>query len=76
MEKSSAFEKLKTDDPATAGFLQDIAAVFGKPCAVAIRFKDGERYDGGRFMAAQDYPDFLARLPKPLYLRQRKGKRR
>jgi hypothetical protein len=75
MEKSRAFEKLKTDDPATATFLQDIAAVFGKPRAVAIRFADGERYDGGRFLAAQDYSDFLARLPKPLYQRQRRRKR-
>jgi hypothetical protein len=75
MDKSEAFNKLKTDDPSTATFLQDIAAVFGKPCAVAIRFKDGERYDGGRFMAACDYSDFLARLPKPLYLRQRRRKR-
>jgi hypothetical protein len=75
MNKAEAFSRLQADDTETAGFLQGIAAVFGKPCAVAIRFKDGERYDGGRFMAAQDYPDFLARLPKPLYLRQRRRKR-
>jgi hypothetical protein len=75
MNKAEAFSRLQADDPAAAGFLQDIAAVFGKPCAVAIRFKDGERYDGGRFMAACDYSDFLARLPKPLYQRQRRRKR-
>jgi hypothetical protein len=75
MDKYEAFNKLKTDDPTAVTFLQDIAAVFGKPCAVAIRFKDGERYDGGRFLAAQDYSDFLARLPKPLYQRQRRRKK-
>lgn len=75
MDRQQAFSELQGSDPGTAAFLQDVAAVFGKPSAIAIRFRDGERYDGGRWMSAQDYPDFKARCPAPLYQRQRRWRR-
>lgn len=75
MDRQQAFSRMKDSDQGTTAFLQDVAAVFGKPSAIAIRFRDGERYDGGTWMAAQDYADFKARCPAPLYQRQRRWRR-
>lgn len=66
MTRTEAFEALPDEHQA---FLRDVADAFGKPVAIAIRFRGGERYDGGRFLAAQDYPDFKS--PKPLWQRRR-----
>ena len=74
MDRQQAFNKLNGSDEGTAAFLQVVASVFGKPRAIAIRFRDGSRYDGGKFVAAQDFPDFNARCPAPLYQRKRGGK--
>lgn len=58
MTRSEAFKAL---DETTQGFLKELASTFGKPTAICIRFENGNRYDGGTFMAAQDYPDFRKR---------------
>lgn len=56
-----AFARLQTDDPAQAAFLQAVASEFGKPSVIAITFADGTGYRSGRFVAAQDCPDFEQR---------------
>lgn len=65
--KRQAFDKLKADDPMCADFVSGAAMTFGKPRAIAIRFSDGSRYDGGQFVPAQSFPDFNARCLAPLY---------
>lgn len=58
MNRQDAFERLREPDRA---FLRSVADTFGKPVAIAIRFRDGSRYDGGAFRNAQDYDDFEQR---------------
>lgn len=58
MTRQSAFERLGEPDRT---FLRSVADLFGKPDAITIRFEDGGRYDGGKFMNAQDYADFEQR---------------
>ena len=59
--KADAFSKLRECDKQQAMFLRAVADTFGKPDAIAIRFADGRRYDGGAFSNAQDYADFQRR---------------
>lgn len=58
MSRHDAYERLAEPDRA---FLRAVADVFGKPVAIAIRFADGRRYDGGKFRNAQDFDDFEQR---------------
>lgn len=60
-ERRHAFARLQADDPAHAAFLKAMASEFGKPSAIAITFADGTGYRSGRFVAAQDCPDFEQR---------------
>jgi hypothetical protein len=68
-EKRRTFQRLKAEAPDVAEFVTAISQAFGKPDAITIRFRDGERYQSGRFMAAQNYPDF--RSQEPLWQRRR-----
>jgi hypothetical protein len=62
MNRAAAYSRLLREDPDTAAFLREAAEMFGKPAAIAIRFRDGERYIGGKFYDAQDCADFEMRL--------------
>lgn len=56
--RRAAFARLQAVDPAQAEWLRQMAAAFGRPAAIALRFADGERFERGTFTAAQAYPDF------------------
>jgi uncharacterized protein YbjQ (UPF0145 family) len=62
MNRAAAYSRLLQEDPETAAFLRQAAEMFGKPAVIAIRFRNGERYIGGRFYDAQDCADFEMRL--------------
>ena len=70
MNKQEALERLNETDQA---FLRSVAGIFGRPSAIAIRFRDGSRYDDGRFMSAQDYPDYRSRVEKSGAVRPLRG---
>lgn len=60
--KRTAFDRLKIESPDAADFISQIANAFGRPIAIIIKFRDGDLFRSGRFLAAQDYPDFKKRF--------------
>ena len=60
-KRREVFEALQAAAPQQAEWLKAVAAEFGKPSASAITFADGTGYRSGRFVAAQDCPDFAQR---------------